>query len=118
MSEYDSFRALDLNEMGTRLDHYNELREVFMIGVALLKELNPAYRSDADKVKQDRLQHAADEIKGRIDMLAKFPMGQAYGSWMQLTIDGIGRNLSLTEGNHVNQADGSDSEGEGTQLDS
>ena len=117
MSEGD-FRVLDLNEVGTRLDHYNELREVFMLGVELLKGLNPMHRTDADLAKMGKLQNAADAVTGRIDMLAKFPSGSGYGSWLQMTVDMIGRNRGLLTGGvkHVNQADGSDAEGEGTQT--
>ena len=119
MSEYDGFTGLDLLEMGTRLDHYDELREVFMIGVELLKGLNPLYRSEVDISKQTRLQNAADEIAGRIDMLAKFRVETAYGGSFREDIELLHRNprLLLTERvKHVNQADGSDAEGEGAQA--
>jgi|SRR5271165_4578516 len=97
MSESD-FRTLDLSEVGTRLEHYNELREVFMMGVEMLKGLHHAHRSEADVLKLGKLQNAADAIQGRIDILSKFPSGSGYGSWLQLTIDMIGRDRQLTEG--------------------
>jgi hypothetical protein len=118
MSEPD-FLTLDLTEMGTRLDHYNELREVFALGVEMLKTMNPVHLTELDKEKQIKLHNAADAIQGRIDMLAKFPQGSGYGSWLQMTIDMVGRNQAqLTGGSHVNQADGSDAEGEGTEVNS
>jgi hypothetical protein len=117
MSEED-FRTLDLNEVGTRFDHYNELREVFMLGVEMIKGLHPNYYTDSDKEKQQKLQNAADAVQGRIDHLAKFPSGSGYGSWLQMTIDMIGRNQSLLTGGANVKTDSSDAESEGTQLDS
>ena len=59
------FVTLDLTETGTRLEHYNELREVFMVAVEMLKNLHPAHRSDSDDAQQKRFQNAADAIQGR-----------------------------------------------------
>jgi hypothetical protein len=113
MSEPD-FKTLDLNEMGTRLDHYNELREVFMIGVEVIKGMNPSYLTGSDKATQVRLQNAADSIQRRIDLFAKFPSGSGYGSWLQMTIDQIGYHMKLTEGTNDKQADSSDAKGQST----
>lgn len=113
MSDSD-FRTLDLSEVGTRLEHYNELREVFMLAVEMIKGFHPSHRTPADDDQQNKYQNAVDAIQGRIDLLAKFPSGSGYGSSLQMTIDMIGRNIrQLTEGTN---GDDPSSEGTGTQT--
>jgi hypothetical protein len=113
MSEPD-FKTLDLGEVGTRLDHYNELREIFMVGVEVINSMNPTYLTDIDRATRVRLQNASDSIQRRIDLFAKFPSGSGYGSWLQMTIDQIGHRMRLTEGTNGKQADSSDAKGQST----
>jgi hypothetical protein len=113
---------VDLNETGTRMDHYLELRELFLDGVTILKNLNPTYRTDADEARITRLQNAADEIWKRFSHLSNYANETTYGSDMQRDIDAIHKTKTktklLTEGHNVQQGNNSDAEGEGTQTDS
>ena len=121
MSEYEGFTGLDLNELGTRLDHYDELREIFLDGVEIMKNMNPAYVADGDAERQKSLQSAADEITKRINVLSGFIQESNWNGDFRNDIEAVHRNvrLLLTEGvKHVNQADGSDAEGQSTQTNS
>ena len=109
----EDFRNLDLMETGTRLEHYNELREVFMVGVEMLKGMHPGHKNDADIAQQTRLEIAAEVITARIDILSEFAKGCGYGKYLQLTVDTIARNLSLMEGKDEHD---SGSQGEGTET--
>ena len=99
----------NLYEMGTRVDHYLELRDLFLEAVQVLKDLNPSYRTDTDEANIARFQNAADAIWGRISHLSDYVNETVYGSKMQEEIDLIGRNRKLlTEGSNASeQADGS-----------
>ena len=100
---------LNLYETGTRFEHYLELQELFLEAVQMLKDLNPAYRTDVDEAKITRLQNAADAVWGRISHLSDYVNETTYGSAMQKEIDLVGRNRKLlTEGSNASeQADGS-----------
>ena len=119
MSEYES-RKLDLLEMGTRIDHYDELREIFLDGVEIMKNMNPIYVATGDAERQKSLQSAADEIAKRINVLANFIQETNYNGDFRNEIEDVHRFTRplLTEGKHVNQADGSDEEGESPQTNS
>ena len=96
---------LNLYETGTRFEHYLELRDLFMEGVQMLKDLNPAHRIESDDAKIIRLQNAADAIWQRISYLSDFVTETTHGSDMQREIDLLEQN-KLTEGSDA-QADGS-----------
>jgi len=82
---------LDLEEKGTRYDHYMELREVFQEAVEVLRNLDKGYKTPEDGKRQERLQHAADAVQARIEYLSDFAKKTEYGSRLQTEIKSIPR---------------------------
>lgn len=75
----------DLFEQGTRWEHYIELRDIFAIGVEVLKNLR--VKSSNDQEKQKKLQHAVEMIEGRLNYITDFSSCTAYGSALRRVID-------------------------------
>lgn len=98
---------MNLYETGTRFEHYLELHELFLEAMQMLKDLNPAHKTDIDTAKITRFQNAADAIWGRISHLSDYVNETTYGSDLQKEIDAIGRNVKLLEGSDAEQADDS-----------
>lgn len=71
--EMDSVgRKLDLQELGTRYDHYMELKEVFMTGIEVIDGMIPAHRSEGDIATKKRLEAAVDAIDRRLLYLSDY----------------------------------------------
>ena len=68
----------NLFEMGTRWDHYNELRDLFASGVEVLKNLKVKSRGDQDR--QAKLQHAVEMIEGRLNYITDYVRRTGWGS--------------------------------------
>jgi hypothetical protein len=70
---FDSVASkLDLQETGTRYDHYMELKEVFLLGIDVIDRMRESYVSDTDKLVKKNLQTAVDMIEKRLAYLANF----------------------------------------------
>jgi len=82
---------LDLLETGTRWEHYAELRELFAIGIEILKHLT--IRNSHDSDKQKKLENAVEMIDGRINLLADYMAQTTYGSKLRGVVDGDVDNL-------------------------
>ena len=62
----------NLDDQGTRFDHYMELKEVFMLGIDVIDRMNSSFVSDADRVTKIKLQNAVEVINKRLDYLSDF----------------------------------------------
>jgi hypothetical protein len=63
---------LDLNAVGTRYDHYMELKEVFMTGIEVIDGMLPAHRSEGDIATRAKLASAVDAIDRRLLYLSNY----------------------------------------------
>ncbi len=70
----------DLLETGTRFEHYNELREVFMSGIEAINNLRPAYRSAVDEVIKNNLDIAVMMIDKQLAFLSGLSVEEHSGS--------------------------------------
>jgi hypothetical protein len=70
----------DLMEMGTRFEHYNELREVFMSGIETINNMRPAYRSAVDEVIKNNLNIAVTMIDKQLAFLSGLSVEEHSGS--------------------------------------
>ena len=77
---------LSLMDKGTRWDHYSELRELFSIGIEILK--NVRIKSSTDQLKRAQLQGVVELIDGRINLLSDFHFKTTFGSLLRGTVDG------------------------------
>lgn len=67
-----SGKKLNLNDKGTRYDHYQELREVFMDGIDVLNRMNQSFVSEHDKIVKVKLLNAVEMITRRMNNLSDF----------------------------------------------
>ena len=79
-------QRLDLLEVGTRWAHYSELRELFSVGIEILKHLTVKYSSDQER--QKKLENAVELIDGRISLLSDYTSNTTYGSKLRQVVDG------------------------------
>jgi len=115
-------KKLNLQETGTRYDHYMELREVFMDGIDVLTRMNQSFISEADKAVKIKLTNAVEMITRRLDNLSDFADKTTTYSDLarQIRLAGIHRAPQLTEGSNVEpqssnkQSDTEDQGGEAT----
>lgn len=77
-----SEKKLDLTEVGTRYDHYMELKEVFMAGVDIIDNMSNAHKTDGDKALRVKLSNAVAVIDHRLCYLADFNAKTAF--WEKL----------------------------------
>lgn len=63
---------LNLQEQGTRYNHYMELKEIFMLGLEVISQMNPSYVSDSDRAMEIKLNHAVELIGRRLEYLSDF----------------------------------------------
>ena len=93
-------KRLNLKEMGTRYDHYMELREVFMDGIDVLTRMNQSFISDADKIVKTKLTHTVEMITRRLDNLSDFADKTANYGDLARQINLVGKHVTplLTEG--------------------
>jgi hypothetical protein len=71
---------LNLFEMGTRYDHYQELKEIFADGIQVMKATESKYQSEQDKKRIAKLEHAVEMIETRINVLSNFEESMASHS--------------------------------------
>jgi len=115
----------NLQEKGTRYDHYMELREVFMEGIDVLTHMNQSFLSEADKTVRLKLTHAVEMITRRIDNLSDFADKTTSYSDLARQIKLVGKHVtpqlttSLPEGSNVEPTSSnkqSDSEDQGGEA--
>jgi hypothetical protein len=93
-------KRLNLKEMGTRYDHYMELREVFMDGIDVLTRMNQSFISDADKIVKTKLTHTVEMITRRLDNLSDFADKTANYGDLARQVNLVGKHVTplLTDG--------------------
>lgn len=62
----------DLNETGTRYQHYAELAELFRTGVDILDTMSQNLINDTDRKKRVKLVGAIELIEARMGLLADY----------------------------------------------
>jgi len=62
----------DLTEVGTRYDHYQELKELWMGGVEVLTRMHENYKTASDEVMRKQLEGAISLIDKQLDILSGF----------------------------------------------
>jgi hypothetical protein len=100
----DDVKVPSLGELGTRYTHYMELREIFSDGVEILKNAIAVHASEADEKRVQSLQHAAEEVDNRLEVLAGYEVRMSRWGSIADEIDNIPavpKPLSLTEGSNV-----------------
>lgn len=63
---------LDLMQMGTRYDHYTELKEIFALGIEVINNMRPGIASEGDKKMKVKLEAAVELIEKRLLYLADY----------------------------------------------
>ena len=97
-------KILTLDEVGTRYNHYQELRELFAEGVEVVKQAM-VYQptNELNKRRAESLQHAVNEIDHRLEVLAGY--GDQASRWSKFgrELDSIKPNVTkqLSEGSNV-----------------
>ncbi len=92
-------KRINLQEKGTRYDHYMELRELFLDGIDVLTRMNQSFISEADKVVKTKLQHTVEMITRRIDNLSDFADKTANYGDLARQINLVGKHVTpLTDG--------------------
>jgi hypothetical protein len=92
-SEYrsDLERMYPLDGVGTRFDHYNELREVFAEGIECLISAEKQYPSDANKAKLIELRAAEKMIVKRLEVLSGYERKTVYNAVLPILLREIDR---------------------------
>jgi len=70
MIEPEEHSKPDLLEMGTRWQHYVELRDLFADGIEIIKRMT--IKSSADAVKRVKLEAAVELLNARLNLLSDF----------------------------------------------
>jgi hypothetical protein len=90
MSESDYRTELEkmfpLDEVGTRFDHYSELREVFADGIEIMTNMRAEHRSAADVIKLAELKAAEKLIAKRLEVLSGYERKTVYNATLPSTI--------------------------------
>lgn len=84
-----SFKSYDLSERGTRYEHYQELKELFSLGIEVLQNSSKTHPSDSDSLKLAKLRAAVELIDGRLDLLTGYKQLTVYGSKLRVEVDSI-----------------------------
>jgi hypothetical protein len=88
---------IDLRQVGTRYDHYMELKEVFMLGIEVIDGMSPQYVSDGDRRTKAKLEIAVECIDRRLKHLADFD-NKIFSVGREVRAAGIHRTPQLTGG--------------------
>jgi hypothetical protein len=90
MSESDYRTELEkmfpLDGVGTRFDHYSELREVFADGIEIMTNIRVEHRSAADVIKLAELKAAEKLIAKRLEVLSGYERKMVYNATLPSTI--------------------------------
>lgn len=88
---------IDLRQVGTRYDHYMELKEVFMLGVEVINGMSPQYVSDGDRRTKAKLEIAIECIDRRLKFLSDFD-NKIFSVGREVRAAGVHRSPQLTGG--------------------
>ena len=88
------FRRYDLEEMGTRFEHYIELKDLFETGIEIIRNLRN-HATPGDEIKSIKLIHAVEMIGYRIDVLSGYSAQSNYGSDLSREIDQAHRDADI-----------------------
>ena len=90
MSEADYRTELEksfpLDGVGTRFEHYNELREVFAEGIEILTTTLSAHKSASDVIKLAELKAAEKMIVKRLEVLSGYERKTVYSGVLPSTV--------------------------------
>lgn len=99
-------KVLSLYDIGTRYEHYQELRGLFADGVEVITTAM-TYQPDnaVNKRRRESLQHAVNEIDHRLDVLSGYE--EKAGRWSNFgrELDSIKPNVTVSEGSNVQNAE-------------
>lgn len=91
-------QRLDLTQVGTRYDHYMELKEVFMLGIEVIDGMRPHLVSEADRRTKVKLEAAVELIDRRLKYLSDFD-DKIFSVSREVKAAGIHRTPLLGAGN-------------------
>ena len=86
----------DLMAIGTRYDHYMELKEIFMVGVETVKNMRTSHRTQMDDVIKHKLDAAVEMIDKQICYLSDFSVQDQSGSQLDRELYAIERERVST----------------------
>jgi hypothetical protein len=89
MSIFDPPKIMRLEEVGTRYDHYMELKEIFADGVEIVKGALSIHSTVADRARLISLQNAVQEIENRLEVLSGYREKMTRWGTLGTTIDAI-----------------------------
>jgi hypothetical protein len=81
-----------LSHVGTRYQHYQELREIWELGLGVLKGMNPEYLGPTDEAKIGALNNAIFLITKHIDNIGQFGKYGTIEHNFRYMIDSIPKN--------------------------
>jgi hypothetical protein len=114
MIEPEEHSKPDLLEMGTRWQHYVELRDLFADGIEIIKRMT--IKSSADAVKRVKLEAAVELLNARLNLLSDFLYNTTSGSKLRSVIendvDTIYRKLKMERLNAEKAKKSEDDDGE------
>jgi hypothetical protein len=88
MSDYrtELEKQYPLDEIGSRFQHYSELREVFADGIEIMTNMRAEHRSAADVIKLAELKAAEKLIAKRLEVLSGYERKMVYNATLPSTI--------------------------------
>jgi hypothetical protein len=67
----DPVKLRDLSEKGTRYEHWQELRDLFLLGASALEKINKRYWTDKDYIHYGALRLAEELIQKQIELAGR-----------------------------------------------
>ncbi len=95
MIESSKPEMLDLMETGTRYEHYQELKEIFMRGIEEIARLT--WKAPDDLATSDEMKIAVKLIQKRLDFLSNREKKTAYSSELAQTLREIEHDRKVTK---------------------
>lgn len=89
----------DPQELGTRYDHYVELRDLFAQGVEIIKGMRETWKSVGERTQQQQLESAVMLINKRLDLITGYDDG-CYKLGRIIDALPVLHPKLLTEGDH------------------
>ena len=82
MSEYrtEIQKQFPLEGVGTRYEHYGELRELFALGIQIIEGMDAKYKTKSDLEKLTKLRGAIELIDHRVNLLSGFDQANNFSS--------------------------------------
>jgi hypothetical protein len=82
-------KRFPLEEMGTRWQHYTELRDLFSDGVEVMKNSQRSFKTPKDVRMQGEMEAAVALINKRLEILAGFERKTVYSAELPTTLRAI-----------------------------